>query len=249
MRCPSDKECEKGGWIHRLDQPIQVESPKKKQREYVDMKPFLSKAAKEVDRLRPFARNLGVSIESLERLGCIVARGALGFPMLDIQDRPSGIQYRAMSGKKWSEKGGAAGLFRATDLLDKKRLVVVEGASDTAAAMTALPDEWIAGRPSNLSCVDMVAALLNKSIQLVIVADRDEEKQRPDGSWWNPGHYGALKLAKRCFELASTVKIIRPPGCKDMREWLTSGRLKPKSFHDTVAMANYLMPSDFAEIR
>jgi len=229
-----------GGWIHRMDQqPLDfVQKEEKKQRPAVDMKPYLPTCL----LLDDHAIDLGVSVESLKRLACSIARNALAFPMRDEKGIVCGVQYRAKDGKKWSEPGSKHGLFRDPKVLDKKQLVVVEGASDTAAAMTALPDEWIVGRPSCQGCVDKVAALLNRSIRLVIVADRDKNKQRPDGTSWNPGWDGAVRLAEQCQKLASTIKIIKPPGCKDAREWLASGRLTPRNFQHIVAEANYVEP-------
>ena len=52
---------------------------------------------------------------------------------------------------------------------------------------------------------------------VVIMADRDPPKQRPDGSIWLPGQEGAARLSRAIRPFVRTVKIIKPPFHKDAR--------------------------------
>lgn len=58
---------------------------------------------------------------------------------------------------------------------------------------------------------------------VVIMSDRDEAKERPDGSVFYPGQEGAAILAKAILPVVRSVKIVKPPFCKDVRAWLNAG--------------------------
>jgi hypothetical protein len=99
-------------------------------------------------------------------------------------------------------------LFIPRDLTGRGRLLVCEGPTDTAAALTLGFDAI--GRPSCEGSVETLAAWLGRRRydETVILADNDE-----------PGLRGALKLAAA---LPCAHRIAVPP-CKDIREWLRQG--------------------------
>jgi hypothetical protein len=238
MRVESTRQAKNGAWIHRLDEPLLPVPPPPKAPD-VDMAERLAvlRRGSRLGLLEAAAQSLGVSSGCLESMGCFIRKGALAFPMWR-GGKAVGILYRAENGQKWSEPGSKHGLFRPQEPLVGRRLVVCEGATDTAAMLTAM----IAGcgRPSCLGQEDEVAKLA-KGKELIIIADRDKPKTLPDGREWNPGRDGGVRLAKACLETAWRVKFVRPPGAKDMREWLTrrTNRLTLRSFEEVVAAADF----------
>src|SRR5690606_17920160 len=116
---------------------------------------------------------------ALRRLGCGYMVGYRGeawatFPMRDGSGRVVGIRRRRVSdGMKLTIKGGHEGLFVAMPLADDQILYVVEGASDTAAAIAALGHSSVIGRPScnsgNQHLMQWVR--LHKDKAIVVVPD------------------------------------------------------------------------------
>jgi len=62
--------------------------------------------------------------------------------------------------------------------------------------------------------------------RVVIVADRDPPKTLQNGSQFFPGQEGAIRLAKQLKPLTRSVRMIKPPSSKDMREWYRTGATK-----------------------
>jgi phage/plasmid primase-like uncharacterized protein len=73
-------------------------------------------------------------------------------------------------------------------------------------------------------------ALSRTSVHVIIVADRDEPKHRPDGSVWLPGQEGAAKLCTAIRPFVRSLKTVKPPFAKDVRDWAGAG-----ATHDMVA--------------
>jgi hypothetical protein len=164
-------------------------------------------------RLALLARQLGVTEASLRRLGVgwSATHKAWTFPMRDAAGEVRGIRLRGPDGRKWSVKGGREGLFLPDGLDAAQRLLICEGATDTAAAL----DMGCAavGRPSCSGGVDLLLRLVRarRPGELVIVADQDA-----------PGQRGARDLAAELRGYVPTVRVITPP-TKDLREWLRAG--------------------------
>jgi len=138
--------------------------------------------------------------------------------MRDGSGRVVGIRRRRVSdGMKLTIKGGHEGLFVAMPLADDQILYVVEGASDTAAAIAALGHSSVIGRPScnsgNQHLMQWVR--LHKDKAIVVVPDEGE-----------PGVNGA----RRCAELLSlehaNVRLSPPPPAKDLRAFVRQRGLK-----------------------
>ena len=165
------------------------------------------------ERLERFAEALGVSADSLRRLGVgyMVKRRAWGFPMRDASGEVTGARLRLATGKKLSIRGGKEGLFILSGIEPGGRLMIAEGPSDTAALLTL--GFACVGRPSCTGGVKHLVALAQrlKPEEVVIVADGDE-----------PGQRGAERLATALLAYAPAVRIITPPA-KDAREWVRGG--------------------------
>lgn len=65
----------------------------------------------------------------------------------------------------------------------------------------------------------------HKDTEVVIVADRDVAKYRPDGTPFWPGQEGAKQLSFTLKTVAARTTIIIPKA-KDLREWYQKGATK-----------------------
>lgn len=148
------------------------------------------------------------------------------FPMGSVQHPTTGIRYRASNGTKWSETGGHEGLFLALAVpyAGAEMLVVSEGPTDTAALLSA--GVIAVGRPNcSGGTTQLIEAVKSWRPQAVVIAaNRDEPKTRPDGTTFLPGQDGAraLRLALRPY--VRTVSIALPDcGLKDWRQLVNRG--------------------------
>lgn len=171
-------------------------------------------AAADPAALAGLADGLGVSVDALRRLrvGWSAHHVAWTWPMCDGTGRIVGIRLRGANGRKWSVRGGREGLFVPEDLTGVGPWLLPEGASDTAALLDLGFDA--VGRPSCYGgvkhVVDVVGRLRPEST--VIMADAD-----------HPGQRGAASLASVLRAYVPAVKVITPPGEKDIRDWRRSG--------------------------
>lgn len=169
--------------------------------------------------LATFARELGVSLSSLRRLGVgwSAAHSAWTFPMRDADGRVTGIRLRFPDGSKLSVCGGREGLFipdgtpgPGSPWPDGAQLYVAEGASDCAALLTL--GLYAVGRPSCSGGTRFILELA-RGRPVVVIADADP-----------PGQRGANALGEVLKLQSPEVRIIRPPeGIKDVREWVRRG--------------------------
>jgi hypothetical protein len=175
--------------------------------------------------IRRHAGLLGVSAESLERLGAVLYQpSVLAFPMRRLSAGELeivGIRLRAASGKKWAIPGSRAGLFIADDGPGDLVATVYlpEGPTDCAALLTA--GVYAIGRHSCAGGADDIAPFVQGRLA-VVVADYDQPKPRPDGTTWRPGMDGAKDLAATLAR-SGNVRSIVPAKGKDAREWLRQG--------------------------
>lgn len=164
-----------------------------------------------------FADELGVSPESLLKLkiGWSKPYGAWALPMENHKDQYVGVRLRSDDGEKRSMCGSREGLFIAfsPDSIPRhERLVIAEGATDTAA----LSDYGfnVVGRPSCTGGTDLIKRLIQRigPSEVIVAADNDL-----------PGRKGAATLVSR-LSIFGPVKTIFPPeGTKDFREWRKLG--------------------------
>ena len=166
-----------------------------------------------------YANQLGVTPASLERLGCVRAnqhRRAYGFPMVNATGDVVGIRLRHDNDSKSTVKSSRSGLFVPTGIGKQDALMICEGPTDTAAVLSLGFDAI--GRPSCLGHVSMIRQLLlkfNPAPDIVICADRD-----------GAGLDGARRLATGLLLVAPSVRVIKPPRHKDVREWVSQGATK-----------------------
>ena len=214
MRVESTHPARNGGWIHRLAEPLPPvpAAPQLPEPPLIDAAAIWAAyhANTRAADVSALAGHLGVNAAALDCLGAAWApeHRAWAFPMRDEGERVVGIRLRAEDGRKWAVRGSRSGLFIPQGLTGRGRLLICEGPTDTAAALTLGFDAI--GRPSCEGSVDTLAAWLGRRRydETVILADNDE-----------PGLRGALKLAAA---LPCAHRIAVPP-CKDIREWLRQG--------------------------
>jgi 5S rRNA maturation endonuclease (ribonuclease M5) len=165
--------------------------------------------------LARLAESLGLTVESLRRLrvGWSVHHGGWAFPMSDAAGKVRGVRLRLSDGRKLAVRGSREALFIPGGLKGTGRVLVCEGATDTAALLDL--GFQAVGRPSCTGgrplLVEGVAKW--KPLEVVIIADGDA-----------PGQRGADRLATRLLPYVRGVKVIVPPqGVKDARAWLQAG--------------------------
>lgn len=178
---------------------------------------FLAERYREKRSERPLAmlaQELGVSVQSLERLGVGWTGSSWSFPMHDDAGRVIGISLRRPDGRKLAVKGSRLGAFLPRGVVvDEPRLLVCEGQSDTAACLDlGFP---AIGRAGALSATRIVCNLVRRlrPREVAVVGDRDVA-----------GTKGAAALAAALAATCTVVRVVHPPeGVKDAREWKKSG--------------------------
>lgn len=258
MRVESDKPVGDGkGWIHRMIDALDIKAPPKKERAPHDVQHWTELAdacfnANEAGAAREqAAKELGVSVESLERLG--VGYGFDDYRKLTYTTWPERRQggkvmgiirrYRVpvseSGGNKMMMPGGRHGLYLPRDWWrGDGPILIPEGGSDTAA-LTTLGISAI-GRASNIGDVNLLIGVLAASSQLhrplIVIGERDRKDERVgkqsscpsncDGcAWCYPGRYGARVTAESLkASLPRSAQVhwkMVPVDSKDSREWVT----------------------------
>jgi len=183
------------------------------------------------DQVQLLAGQLGVSVASLHQLRCGWDQGrqCWTFPTRDSDQQVIGIAQRLESPRKNRDgkvitkamvTGSRQGLFYDPAAWSRGSgpILLVEGASDTAAAITM--GLAAVGRPSNRGGIEHLAQLLRDvpaDRPIVVVGERD---QKPDGNW--PGRDGAVSTATQLAKaLHRAILWAMPPDlAKDTREFL-----------------------------
>ncbi|MEN6405265.1 MAG: toprim domain-containing protein [Thermoguttaceae bacterium] len=226
QRVQSPKRCGEAGWLHILRHDGPAWSPRVRRIELsaahittpalnLDTLAADCTAAVRSDVLERLAVTLGVSVESLRRLGVgwSAQHRAWTFPMKNVAGNVLGIRLRLSNGKKLSVKGGKEGLFVPEGIDAHSLLLVCEGPTDTAAMLDL--GFFAVGRPSCTVGVKLLVELVMKwkPANVIIVADGDL-----------PGRRGAEALASVLCAYARSVRIITPPfSVKDARQWKLNG--------------------------
>jgi len=234
MRIESGRLCKNGGWLHKLDGSVKPPLPPKRQKPAAPPKDFFKLFSRYSNNLtntkegqsieRSFKEVLGVSTYSLWRLGVGFDGKNLTFPMWNTTGFAIGIRLRTPEGRKFSVTGSKSGLFLPLYVSEEAgtALFVCEGPTDCAALLDLGFDAI--GRPSCSGGTEFIKAfLLGQNREVVIMADRDAPKTAPDGRQFNPGLDGADRLGKAIKPLCRSVRVIKPPVGKDIREWYNKG--------------------------
>lgn len=154
----------------------------------------------------------------------ITEKGGWTFPMQGF-DQIIGISIRGSNGRKWCVPGSRNGLFVPQGLSGNGRLLICEGATDTAAMLGMGYD--VVGRQGCKTGAHfhyLIPMVEKRSV--VIIADND-----------GPGQAGARDLADKLWQFTTEVKIVTPLYRKDAREWVNSGASR-KSIDAIIDAAN-----------
>lgn len=189
--------------------------------------------------VQELAEQLGVDEVGLRRLDVVWAadRNAWAFPMHDDRRTVVGIRLRGDNGSKFSVSGSHAGIFVPRGLESRPQLLIVEGPTDVAAALTLGFDA--VGRPSCTGGAGHIANLLQfgRRRDVVIVADSDPpgiaaanqfnvlrlSGQLASSQLEGPGQAGARLLADRICGVCRSLRIIDVEPHRDLRAWLRAG--------------------------
>ena len=210
MRVESNLPMRNGGWLHKLDthalKPYRPAMRREPPTPPIDAAAMLErwKLATEPALVVGFADEFGVDPLSLLVLRAVWAaeHRALAFPMRDGAGRVVGIRLRTPAGDKFAVKGSKAGLFLAPAVKPQPIAFILEGPTDTAAALSL--GLFAIGRPSCLGCHSEVIQTIRRlgCKRVVIISDADE-----------PGQRGAEKLQ----EAMPVPSVIFTPPAKDFR--------------------------------
>ncbi len=163
------------------------------------------------------ADQLGVSAEALNRLGVGFdpTTGTWIFPEFDEGRTLIGMLRRYPEGRKYCVEGSKRGLSLDPqhELVYDVPVIVVEGPTDTAAALT-LGCQAI-GRPSATHGFDKIKAM-TEGHTVLIVGEND-------------GGVGVTSVSGLLLQLKDICKsvssVLPPPDYKDLRQWVQSGTL------------------------
>lgn len=155
---------------------------------------------------------LGVDPQSLRELevGWEPFTASWSFPMYDATGAICGVRRRPRDGgDKKAMSGAALGILRRVTP-DDGQVLICEGESDCAAALTLGHDAI--GVPG-AGQVSEVAAGYARGREAVIIGDNDEAGER-----------GVQALLGALQGVAKSVRVVRPPAPhKDLRAWLLAG--------------------------
>ncbi len=216
------KRCGDAGWLHPLQENVH-NVPNMHRRWSIaqngqglppqDLASLCQQSQRQLDPslLRRLSGWLGVSEQSLQRLEIGWDGRAFTFPMSDEFGRVVGIRLRWPDGHKTCITGSRTGLFTPTGLSTTGSLLILEGESDTAAALTLGLN--VIGRAGCGQSVKMVCRYCHGRDGVVVFGDND-----------GPGRRGAQHLAHALALYCGSVRMAFPPdGTKDLRAWLQTG--------------------------
>ena len=218
MRVPSDRPAAGGeGYLHSLGDAESGSArndggPRAKARSEINWSRVAQRFSASIkpEQVQELADELGVDPIALRELGIGSAGFLYTFPMFAADGSICGVRTRNMvSGEKKAWSRSKLGVIRRLEP-DEGLLLVCEGESDTAAALTLGFDAI--GVPGAGQCTATAAAFA-QGRDVVVMADDD-----------TAGASGAAKLAQALLGTANSVRIAKPSsGFNDLREWLKAG--------------------------
>lgn len=251
MRIESPKPAKNAGWYHPLDAsvasalpPPEKAKPRKTDAELHRMfRADLERWSKLGDaKVLELAAILGVNADCLKSLHVTWTGYCWATPERTPEGMIVGLATRSIDGQKWMMTDSRHGLVFPADLPRHRDepILLVEGMSDTAAAMTI--GISAVGRPNNQTGGKMLAKLLaNWRGRIVVMGEYDWREPKPiPGRQPHPvdcqgcmqcfpGKYGAMVIAKELRKtLKPPVSIRMPPGgSKDLRTFTNSLKVDP----------------------
>lgn len=251
-RVPTDKQNDGGQYFHKLNasQKRRVRNQRKRQRQTTSnpetdwQKKAAEFASKAQMQCRKLAKQIGVSVDALDRLqvGWDRSESAWTFPERDAVGRVIGICRRLSNGDKRTIRGGQRGLtFDPEEPPKDGPILIVEGGTDTAAGLTM--GFATIGRPSARGGIAHLAELLaaiSADRQVIVLGENDEKE---NGDW--PGRDGAIAIATKLAErLDRPIEWALPPDdAKDLRVWFADLGEKPDAFLDRLTTST-VEPTD-----
>lgn len=226
-------------WLHRLDEPIAVQPPRKKEAQR-KTKPEIKRLAADAFAYGAAGReelarewNIAPSALTALNVGYIENgnRSCWTFPCRDFNGQITGVSRRYRDGQKFYVRGSVPGLYYADDWNQHGKVYIVEGPSDVAALIHC--GLGAIGRPSNTGGMKFLVPILKQAgiKQVTIFAENDHKlhddlkakvKEQHDPSCngcqlcW-PGKFGAAEAAKQLGRYKIRA-VVRFPKAKDVRE-------------------------------
>lgn len=241
MRIVSERPMRNGGWGHVLNAaPVdrrraEYRPPRRERRPRGDFRAMIAAWGRVArpDAIRALSARLGVSAQSLGRLGAVWAaeHRAWAFPMYSADRQMIGVRLRAESGRKWAVRGSRNGLFWPEGVPGDRTdmLMICEGPTDVAALLDLGFD--VIGRPSCNCGGEMVCEMQRQNRRhVVIVADAD-----------GPGRLGAKRLAGELLNAALSVRVIKPRWGKDVRDWIVQHRATRQVIETVVRNTRFVL--------
>lgn len=215
MRVESAKQFKNGGYLHKTGESNgnnRLVQPDTKKRGCCEMVTNWNLVVKDYckaadGKIKTLAESLGVSADSLRALRVGWDGDAFCAPMRNHENAIIGIRRRFPDGKKLSVCGGKEGLFYKDGFKPNGQVLIVEGFTDTSAALSLGFDAI--GRPSCTGGIEFLKQMC-KTSKAIVVADDD-----------TPGLRGARLLVRQL----PNAKMLVPP-TKDLRQWLLEGASK-----------------------
>lgn len=228
-----------GGWIHKLTEALPVidsarlPSRAKPEVDWGDVAQSMFESLTAAEERDYLARSLGLKQAALVELQ--VGRGwdewrgqpYSSWPERDATGKVVGIVRRYRDGTKKTMRHSSHGLYFAAPIVRMRKgpVFLVEGGSDTAALLGIGLN--VVGRPSNMGGVKMLAELLAKVRNtLIVVGERDNKPKDRCAEdchgcllCW-PGLAGARETASRLGEMLNRKVVWLLPAAKDARAWL-----------------------------
>ena len=190
------------------------------------------------------ATALGVDDEALKALDVRFNRfeECWSFPMRNAEGKIVGLRFRELGGsRKWSAKGSKDGLFYAANGFARedasksgRELVIVEGPSDTAAAMSL--GLFVVGRSSCQTGAALLRALIRRVRPRIVTIVADNDTPGIRGAELLAGQLVGCQSPSTDYEARLPVRVlVVPHPYKDLRAWYLSGALTPKLFADVAS--------------
>lgn len=220
-------------WMHELNQPVKAERCEKPKRSDTRKVRQLAKQwyTEGSEGRRKLSKLLGVAESSLDSIRAGYGEGVYSFPEWNDDGRIVGLALRSASGRKWFLEGSKRGIICPQGHSLPGPLLIVEGASDVAACLSA---GWEAiGRPSCTGGSGYIAGTILKHYydrEIIVVGENDKKDRDSREDWpcgycgecllcW-PGWYGAAYTAFQVSNLIGRYvhTKIPPDDCKDCRE-------------------------------